>query len=272
MNTRDEVEKAYHQASSEALSAFGDGGVYMEKRLAPVKHVEVQIIADQAGHVVALGERDCSVQRKNQKLVEESPCAAVSPELRRSMCDTAVKAAASVNYTGVGTIEFLLDQDGNYYFMEMNTRLQVEHPVTEFVTGYDLVKWQIRIAAGRELDFTQEDVNVQGCAIECRINADQAAKSASGVTLLHIPGGPWVRFDTAIYQDYKIPPFYDSMIGKLIVYSRSREESIRKMKAALGELVIEGVENNIQSQIDILSDPDFVSGNYYTNFMERYEK
>lgn len=272
VNTRDEVEKAYHQSSSEALSAFGDGGVYMEKRLAPVKHVEVQIIADQAGHVVALGERDCSVQRKNQKLVEESPCAAVSPELRRSMCDTAVKAAASVNYTGVGTIEFLLDQDGNFYFMEMNTRLQVEHPVTEFVTGYDLVKWQIRIAAGRELDFTQEDVNVQGCAIECRINADQAAKSASGVTLLHIPGGPWVRFDTAIYQDYKIPPFYDSMIGKLIVYSRSREESIRKMKAALGELVIEGVENNIQSQIDILSDPDFVSGNYYTNFMERYEK
>lgn len=254
MNTRDEVEKAYHQASSEALSAFGDGGVYMEKRLAPVKHVEVQIIADQAGHVVALGERDCSVQRKNQKLVEESPCAVVSPELRRSMCDTAVKAAASVNYTGVGTIEFLLDQAGNFYFMEMNTRLQVEHPVTEFVTGYDLVKWQIRIAAGRELDFTQEDVNVQGCAIECRINADQAAKSASGVTLLHIPGGPWVRFDTAIYQDYKIPPFYDSMIGKLIVYSRSREESIRKMKAALGELVIEGVENNIQSQIDILSD------------------
>lgn len=226
VNTRDEVEKAYHQASSEALSAFGVGGVYMEKRLAPVKHVEVQIIADQAGHVVALGERDCSVQRKNQKLVEESPCAAVSPELRRSMCDTAVKAAASVNYTGVGTIEFLLDQDGNFYFMEMNTRLQVEHPVTEFVTGYDLVKWQIRIAAGRELNFTQEDVNVQGCAIECRINADQAAKSASGVTLLHIPGGPWVRFDTAIYQDYKIPPFYDSMIGKLIVYSRSREESI----------------------------------------------
>ncbi|HIU29954.1 MAG TPA: acetyl-CoA carboxylase biotin carboxylase subunit [Candidatus Egerieisoma faecipullorum] len=272
VNTRDEVEKAYHQASSEALSAFGDGGVYMEKRLAPVKHVEVQIIADQAGHVVALGERDCSVQRKNQKLVEESPCAVVSPELRRSMCDTAVKAAASVNYTGVGTIEFLLDQAGNFYFMEMNTRLQVEHPVTEFVTGYDLVKWQIRIAAGRELDFTQEDVTVQGCAIECRINADQAAKSASGVTLLHIPGGPWVRFDTAIYQDYKIPPFYDSMIGKLIVYSRSREESIRKMKAALGELVIEGVENNIQSQIDILSDPDFVSGNYYTNFMERYEK
>lgn len=190
VNTRDEVEKAYHQASSEALSAFGVGGVYMEKRLAPVKHVEVQIIADQAGHVVALGERDCSVQRKNQKLVEESPCAAVSPELRRSMCDTAVKAAASVNYTGVGTIEFLLDQDGNFYFMEMNTRLQVEHPVTEFVTGYDLVKWQIRIAAGRELNFTQEDVNVQGCAIECRINADQAAKSASALRCCTSPAAP----------------------------------------------------------------------------------
>ena len=271
VNAKDEVEKAYHQASSEAASAFGDGGVYMEKLMRPVKHVEVQVIADNFGHVVALGERDCSVQRKHQKLIEESPCSVVSPELRRKMSEVAVRAAASVRYTGVGTVEFLLDADRNFYFMEMNTRLQVEHPVTEFVTGYDLVKWQIRIAAGRELDFGQEDVQVQGCAIECRINADNAAKSSSGITMLHTPGGPWVRFDTAIYQDYKIPPFYDSMIGKLIVYARTREESIRKMKAALGELVIEGVENNSQSQIDILSDPEFISGEYDTNFMERYD-
>lgn len=271
VNSKDEVEKAYHQASSEAISAFGDGGVYMEKLMRPVKHVEVQVIADNFGHVVALGERDCSVQRKHQKLIEESPCSVVSPELRKKMSEVAVRAAASVQYTGVGTVEFLLDADRNFYFMEMNTRLQVEHPVTEFVTGYDLVKWQIRIAAGRELDFGQEDVQVQGCAIECRINADNAAKSSSGITMLHTPGGPWVRFDTAIYQDYKIPPFYDSMIGKLIVYARTREESIRKMKAALGELVIEGVENNSQSQIDILSDPEFISGEYDTNFMERYD-
>lgn len=271
VNSKEEVEKAYNSASSEAISAFGDGGVYMEKRLYPVKHVEVQIIADKFGHVVALGERDCSVQRKNQKLIEESPCSCVSKELRQEMCKTAVKAAECTNYEGVGTIEFLLDKSGNYYFMEMNTRLQVEHPVTEFVTGYDLVQWQIRIAAGREFDFTQDDVEIGGCAIECRINADNAAKSSSGITTLHVPGGPGVRFDTAIYQDYKIPPFYDSMIGKLIVYARTREESIRKMKAALGELVIEGVENNTQSQIDILSDTDFISGKYYTDFMERYE-
>ena len=270
VNSRDEVAKAYASAGSEALSAFGDGGVYMEKRLYPVKHVEVQIIGDKFGNVVALGERDCSVQRKNQKLIEESPCAAVSNELRQKMCKVAITAAKAVNYTGVGTIEFLLDKEGNFYFMEMNTRLQVEHPVTEFVTGYDLVKWQIRIAAGRELDFTQEDINVMGCAIECRINADNAAMSSSGITTLHIPGGPWVRFDTAIYQDYKIPPFYDSMIGKLIVFARTREESIRKMKSALGELIIEGVENNIQSQIDILNNPEFVSGEYYTDFMEKH--
>lgn len=269
VNSRDEVAKAYASAGSEALSAFGDGGVYMEKRLYPVKHVEVQIIGDKFGNVVALGERDCSIQRKNQKLIEESPCATVSDELRKKMCEVAVTAAKAVNYTGVGTIEFLLDKEGNFYFMEMNTRLQVEHPVTEFVTGYDLVKWQIRIAAGRELDFTQEDIDVMGCAIECRINADNAAMSGSGITTLHIPGGPWVRFDTAIYQDYKIPPFYDSMIGKLIVFARTREESIRKMKSALGELIIEGVENNIQSQIDILNNPEFVSGEYYTDFMEK---
>lgn len=269
VNSRDEVAKAYASAGSEALSAFGDGGVYMEKRLYPVKHVEVQIIGDKFGNVVALGERDCSIQRKNQKLIEESPCSIVSDELRQKMCEVAVTAAKAVNYTGVGTIEFLLDKEGNFYFMEMNTRLQVEHPVTEFVTGYDLVKWQIRIAAGRELDFSQEDINLMGSAIECRINADNAAMSSGGITTLHIPGGPWVRFDTAIYQDYKIPPFYDSMIGKLIVFARTREESIRKMKSALGELIIEGVDNNIQSQIDILNNAEFISGEYYTDFMEK---
>ena len=220
---------------------------------------------------MALGERDCSIQRRNQKLIEESPSPAVASELREKLCEDSLKAARAVNYTGVGTIEYLLDSEGNYYFMEMNTRLQVEHPVTEFVTGIDLVKWQIRTASGVEIDFTNEDARIKGHAIECRINAEkqnnQTGMGNRRVNTLHIPGGAWVRFDTAIYQGYEIPPFYDSMIGKLIVHAKTREEAIRKMHAALCELVIEGVDSNIDKQVEILSDSRFVSGEYSTSFM-----
>jgi acetyl-CoA carboxylase biotin carboxylase subunit len=266
-----ELVNAFYQATSEAKAVFGDGGVYMEKFLSPVRHIEVQVIADNYGNAVALGERDCSIQRRNQKLIEESPSPAVASELREKLCEDSLKAARAVNYTGVGTIEYLLDSEGNYYFMEMNTRLQVEHPVTEFVTGIDLVKWQIRTASGVEIDFTNEDARIKGHAIECRINAEkqnnQTGMGNRRVNTLHIPGGAWVRFDTAIYQGYEIPPFYDSMIGKLIVHAKTREEAIRKMHAALCELVIEGVDSNIDKQVEILSDSRFVSGEYSTSFM-----
>lgn len=271
VNSADEVERAYLSASSEAQSAFGDGGVYMEKFLSPVKHIEVQLLADNFGNVVCLGERDCSVQRKNQKMIEESPSPVITPETRKQMMDVAANAARAAHYTGAGTIEFLYTQDGNFYFMEMNTRLQVEHPVTEMVTGIDLVQWQIRIAAGVPLGFTQDDIRLRGHAIECRINAEDPAHnfrpSCGTISLLHIPGGPWVRFDTSIYHDYFVPPFYDSMIGKLIVHATNREQAIRKMKAALSELVIEGIQHNSDLQMDLLSDEKFVSGQYDTGLM-----
>ncbi|MCI8497474.1 MAG: acetyl-CoA carboxylase biotin carboxylase subunit [Clostridiales bacterium] len=266
-----EVERAYLSASSEAQSAFGDGGVYMEKFLSPVKHIEVQLLADNFGNVVCLGERDCSVQRKNQKMIEESPSPVISPETRAQMMEVAANAARAAHYTGAGTIEFLYTRDGSFYFMEMNTRLQVEHPVTEMVTGIDLVQWQIRIAAGVPLGFTQEDIRLSGHAIECRINAEDPAHnfrpSCGSISMLHIPGGPWVRFDTAVYHDYFVPPFYDSMIGKLIVHATNREQAIRKMKAALSELVIEGIRHNGDLQMDLLSDEKFVSGSYDTGLM-----
>lgn len=273
VNHSDEFENAFQTASNEALSAFGDGAVYLEKFLSPVKHIEMQIICDDHGNVVCLGERDCSVQRKNQKLIEESPSPVVTEEIRAKMVEVSIKAAKAVGYRGVGTIEFLFDRDQNYYFMEMNTRLQVEHPVTEMVTGIDLVKWQIRVAAGLPLSFTQKDIKIEGAAIECRINAEDPnnnfCPSCGRITLLHVPGGPWVRFDTALYQDYFIPPYYDSMMGKLIVYAKTREEAIRKMQAALCELVVEGVEHNSELQMDILNDEEFKSGRYYTNFMSK---
>lgn len=269
----EEVEPAFLAASSEAESAFGDGACYMEKYLSPVKHIEMQMICDLFGNVVCLGERECSVQRKNQKLIEESPSPAVDEALRQKMVEASVKAAKAVGYRNVGTIEYLFDQSGNFYFMEMNTRLQVEHPVTEMVTGIDLVKWQIRVAAGMPLGFTQEDIRLEGSAIECRINSENPKQgfrpSCGKISLLHIPGGPWVRFDTALYQDYFIPPFYDSMIGKLIVHAKTREEAIRKMQAALCELVVEGVDHNVELQMDILSDSDFINGSYCTDFMEK---
>lgn len=271
-----EFTNAFHSASSEAQGAFGDGAVYMEKFLNPVKHIEMQILCDKFGNVVCLGERECSVQRKNQKLIEESPSPAISEEIRKRMIEVATKAAKAVNYENAGTIEFLLDQEGNFYFMEMNTRLQVEHPVTEMVTGIDLVQWQIRIAAGIPLSFTQEDIKLRGHAIECRINAENPAEnfrpSCGKITFLHIPGGPEVRFETAVYQDYFIPPFYDSMIGKLVVHGDTRELAIRKMKTALSELLVEGIDQNVQLQVDILMDPRFVDGSYTTSLMAQREE
>ena len=263
-----EMAQAYALAVAEGEAAFGDGSVYMEKYVPPARHIEVQILADEAGNVVCLGERDCSVQRHHQKLIEESPSPGVSPEIRRELMATAARAAKASGYVNAGTVEFLMDKDKNFYFMEMNTRLQVEHPVSELVTGIDIVKWQIRIAAGVPLDFTQEDIHVQGAAIECRINA----KGPGKVGFFHTPGGPWVRFDTFLYQGYEIPPYYDSMLGKMIVYSSTREEAIRKMTAALSELVIGGTLNNIEDQIDIIRDERFKKGDYYTDFMKHFQR
>ena len=267
----EDMERAFETASAEAEKAFGDGRMYMEKYLDPVKHIEVQLLADEAGHIVCLGERECSIQKNNQKLIEESPSPAVDPETRKKLMDTATRAARAAGYVNAGTVEFLMDKDRNFYFMEMNTRLQVEHPVTEMVTGIDLVKWQIRVAAGIELPFTQQDIHLRGHAIECRINAenpqDHFKPSCGRIALLHIPGGPWVRFDTALYQDYVVPPFYDSMIGKLIVHAPTRPEAIRKMRAALCEMVIEGVEHTGWMQADLTGEPAFEDGSYTTSFL-----
>ena len=264
---KEELLPAWRSAFAEAQAAFGDGACYLEKYLTSVKHVEMQILADGEGNVVCLGERDCSMQRRNQKLLEESPSPAVDGALRERMSQCCVRAARAAGYLGAGTIEFLLDQaTGEFYFMEMNTRLQVEHPVTEMVTGVDLVKWQIRIAAGLPLDFSQKDVQLRGHAIECRINAENPMEgfcpSCGRI--------PQVRFDTALYQEYVIPPFYDSMIGKLIVSAKTREEAIRKMQAALCELVIEGVEHTGEFQTELISQPEFRRGTYTTGFLTQW--
>lgn len=260
-----DLEKAFLTASEEAKNAFGDGSVYMEKFLSPVKHIEVQLLADEGGNVVCLGERECSIQKKNQKLLEEAPSPAITPQLRREMCAAATIAAKAAGYTNAGTVEFLMDDQNLFYFMEMNTRLQVEHPVSEYVSGIDIVKWQIRIACGVLLDFTEEQIQISGAAIECRINA----KGSGKISFLHVPGGPWVRFDTFLYQGCDVLPFYDSMMGKLIVYAKTREEAIRKMNSALCELVVDGVPNNLDEQLEIISDPAFLAGDYHTDFMAK---
>ncbi len=271
VNNKHELPAAFLSAAGEAQSAFGDGALYMEKLLTNVKHIEVQLLCDNDGNVVCLGERDCSMQRKNQKVIEESPAVCVSAELRERLTKTTAHAAKETGYVGAGTIEYLLTEDGRFYFMEMNTRLQVEHPVTEMVTGMDLVKWQIRIANGQPLILRQKDVHIEHHAIECRINAEDPLNdyrpSCGQISLLHIPGGPNVRFDTALYQGYSIPPFYDSMIGKLIVSAKTREDAIRKMQAALCEMVIEGVNHNTQMHIDLLCEPAFIEGTYTTDYL-----
>ncbi|MBS1460985.1 MAG: acetyl-CoA carboxylase biotin carboxylase subunit, partial [Clostridium sp.] len=253
---------------------FSDDTMYIEKYIEKPRHVEFQIMADKHGSVVHLGERDCSIQRRHQKVLEEAPCDVISPELRRRMGDTAVRAAKAVGYENAGTIEFLLDKDRNFYFMEMNTRIQVEHPVTEMVTGMDLIKEQIRVAAGEPLSVTQEDVTIKGHAIECRINAENPSKNFMPcpglITNVHIPGGNGVRVDTHIYSDYKVPANYDSMLMKLIVYDKDRESAIAKMRSALGEVVIEGIETNINFQYEILENDAFQEGDTDTSFIEKY--
>lgn len=269
----EDAPDAFEQARAEAQSAFGDGECYMEKFISPAHHIEVQILADNYGNVFSLGERECSVQRRNQKLLEESssPCPVLTPEIREHMYECARNLAKETGYSGLGTIEFLFSDSGEFWFMEMNTRLQVEHPITEFVTGIDLVKWQMRVASGVKLDtWKQEDIHISGHAIECRINAETAdfMPSCGEITMLHVPNGPWVRFDSALYVGSIVPPYYDSLLGKLVVYSPTRAEAIRKMRSALGELVIDGVDCNADLQLDILSNEEFLSGNYHTNLME----
>ena len=266
-DTVEEVGTNFDLVKAEAKKAFGNDDIFMEKFLVEPKHIEVQVLGDEHGNVVHLFERDCSLQRRYQKVVEFSPAFSVDKKIRQALYEDAVKIAKHVGYVNAGTVEFLMDRDKNFYFMEMNTRLQVEHPVSELVTGKDIVKWQIRIAAGVELDCTQADIKVRGAAIECRINAGGVGK----VNFLHIPSGPWVRFDTFLYQGYEVPPFYDSMLGKMIVFSSTREEAIRKMQSALCELVIGGLPNNIEDQIDIIRDPVFHSGDYYTDFIKNRE-
>ena len=265
----DDLESQFMLATQEALLAFNDGNVYIERYLSSVKHIETQILADNFGNTVCLGERDCSIQRRNQKLVEESPSSIISNKLRKQLIEFSIHASKTVAYQGAGTIEFLYDHaSGHFYFMEMNTRLQVEHPITEFVTGIDLVKWQIRVAANKPLDFKQEDIKLSGHSIECRINAEDANfnPSCGKITMMHVPGGPSVRFDSAIYSGYSITPYYDSMIGKLIVMSNSsRDEAIRKMKAALAELFIEGISHNVDLHMEVMNCEDFLTGSYDTN-------
>lgn len=263
IETADDLEEAWNQATTEAAAAFGDGSVYLEKYVSPARHVELQILADEQHNVVCLGERDCSLQRRNQKLLEETPSPAVSQQQRQKIISLAVDAVKKIGYVGAGTLEFLLDREGNFWFMEMNVRLQVEHCVTEMLTGIDLVKWQIRIAAGIPLNFTQEDIPMTGCAIECRINA----ASCGQLEMLHVPGGPSVRFDTCLVEGTQISPYYDSLLGKLIVYAKTREETLRKLRAALCELVIRGIPTNIEEQLAFVADDRFISGNYDLTFM-----
>ena len=258
-----DLEESWNQAVSEAESAFGDGSVYMEKYVFPARHVELQILADEQGNAVCLGERDCSMQRRNQKLIEETPSPAVTEPMRQRIMTLAVEAVKAIGYVGAGTMEFLLDPHGNFWFMEMNVRLQVEHCVTEMLTGIDLVKWQIRIAAGIPLGFTQKDIPLTGCAIECRINA----RSCGTIHMLHVPGGPGVRFDTWLMADTTVSPYYDSLLGKLVVYAATREEALRKTRAALCELVIRGIATNQSEQLCIVEDERFISGSYDLTFM-----
>lgn len=271
--TPEEFHVSFHTAQKEAELAFGDNTMYLEHFVEHPRHIEFQILADHYGNVIHLGERDCSVQRNHQKLIEESPCIAITEELRNKMGEAAVKAAKAAHYKNAGTIEFLLEKNEQFYFMEMNTRIQVEHPVTEWVTGLDLIKEQIRIASGLPLSYTQNDIHLTGHAIECRINAENPKKnfmpSPGHITEIYLPGGNGVRIDTAIYSGYTVPSYYDSMLAKLIVYADTREEAISKMRSALGEVIIEGIETNIDYQYEIINHPDYISGDIDIEFIEK---
>ena len=264
----------FEVAQQESVNGFADDTMYIEKYIERPRHIEFQILADKYGNVVSLGERDCSIQRRHQKMIEESPSIALDDKLRKEMGEVAVRAAKAAKYESAGTIEFLLDKNKKYYFMEMNTRIQVEHPVTEMVTGLDLIKEQIFIAAGEKLRFKQKDIHISGHAIECRLNAENPEKnfmpSPGKIEYLHLPGGNGVRIDSAIYSGYEIPPYYDSMIAKIIVYGKDRETAIHKMRSALGEVNVDGIITNLDYQYDIINHPVFQSGDITTGFIEEY--
>jgi acetyl-CoA carboxylase biotin carboxylase subunit len=272
VNEADEIEELFATAAEEALRSFGDGSIYMEKYLVEPRHIEFQILGDRYGKVVHLNERECSIQRRHQKLIEEAPSPALTPEMRREMGDAAVRLAEAVGYENAGTIEYLLDEDGSYYFMEMNTRIQVEHPITEIVCAVDLVKEQIRLAAGEPLEIAG-GLEPRGHAIECRINAehpDRFTPSPGQIETLHPPGGPGIRVDTHVYEHYVIPPYYDSLVAKLISYGQNRHEAIERMSRALDFFVVEGIDTSIPLHQRILRDPDFTAGRLSTRFMERF--
>ena len=271
--SEEDFEANFLNAQMESVKGFSDNTMYIERFVENPRHIEFQILGDRYGNVVHLGERDCSIQRRHQKVLEESPSAAISGELRKKMGETAVRAAKAVGYENAGTIEFLLDKQKNFYFMEMNTRIQVEHPVTESVTDMDLIKEQIRIASGEPLSVRQEDIRISGHAIECRINAENPEKgfrpSPGTITDMYLPGGKGIRIDSAIYSGYTIPPYYDSMVAKLIVWAKNRQEAIRKMQSALGEVIIEGIDTNVDYQYGIVNHPDYIEGNIDIEFIER---
>ena len=272
-NSKDQLEAQFNTAKAEAKACFGDDDMYIEKLIKNPKHIEFQILADEYGNVIHLGERDCSIQRKNQKMIEESPAKSVPREIVKKMGIDAVRAAKAANYTNVGTVEFIVDSENNYYFIEMNTRIQVEHPVTELITGIDLVKEQLKVGVGLKLDYIQSDIEFNGHAIECRINAENPWNNfmadCGKIDFLHLPAGNGVRVDSALYQGYKISPYYDSMIAKIIVHSNTRLGAIRKMRRALEETIIDGITTNSKLQHLILYNKDFVKGNYNTGFIER---
>ena len=267
-----DFEENFNTAQRESINSFADDTMYLERYVGRPRHVEVQILGDKFGTAVQLGERDCSIQRRHQKMIEESPCCAITKEIRKKMGETAVRAAKAVGYESAGTIEFLLSETGEFFFMEMNTRIQVEHPVTEWVTGIDLIKEQIRIADGQKLSFTQQDIEINGHAIECRINAENPEKgfrpSPGTITDLHLPGGKGIRVDSAIYSGCSISPYYDSMVAKLIVWAKNRDEAIQKMQSALGEVIIEGIDTNVDYLYELLNNPVYQSGEFNVNFID----
>ena len=273
VRSKDEMQAAFESAKNETKAAFGDDTMYMEKLVEHARHIEVQVLGDAHGNVIHLGERDCSLQRKNQKVLEEAPSPVISEAVRKKMCEAAVRAAKAAGYQSAGTIEFLYDKSEKFYFMEMNTRIQVEHPITEMITGVDIVKEQIRIAAGKKLSLKQKDIEIHGHAIECRINAEDPKKNFAPcpglIDYLMLPaGGLGVRVDTAVFQNYVIPPYYDSMIAKVIVHGKDRKEAIAKMKRSLYEFIISGIETNIEFQDKILNDKDYLKGEFDTSFLE----
>jgi acetyl-CoA carboxylase biotin carboxylase subunit len=274
VNSEEEMEQKFLSASAEAEAAFGDGRLYLEKFITKPKHIEVQVLGDEYGNITHLFERECSLQRRHQKVVEEAPSPSITEEQRRKLLDYAVKAAKHINYRSAGTLEFLMDENGDFYFIEMNTRIQVEHPTTEMITGVDIVKAQILIAMGEKLPVDTKNLRINGHSVEARINAEDPennfAPSPGKIELLHKPGGPGVRVDTHIYQGYTIPPYYDSLIAKLITWGNDRNEAISRMKRALSEFVISGIKTNIGLHLEIMNRPEFLSGKFYTYSLEKW--